>query len=1139
MRKLKLKQQILKEAEKKKNEEEKEVKRKQKQALRDIQKVGLNNISSSCSAPAVALKSKEVDEGDALGMGETDPDADELSIESSECDSISGDEDVDDVDDDNEEGGAGTDSGTSAFDKKSNILGSSTSRNDSIASKGGTNANMNAITNVVEQRSSAVRSIPAPVKQSSKLSKKKVKEQQINKILANIQSHRERVKQAQSEASNNGSGSEKVNCMNAALIPSADAGDHSPTVEAMSNNSVSPESYTKAECIRKESPVVLGFKMPKLTLVKGKLAPQRVDPPSHSAIAEKSPPPSDVIELTSLVEKRLDTNEEFSTITEAVNIPAASSGGCENATTDQQTVRTSTVNTDISVLDAHESCNCEDVMRTQVGPGTLLIPVQPANRLPNDTSNGSTEGIAETGGEGIECDLCVGAETYSLDGNEVDTGIAAGIEVDYCDKSTPPAVLSIASLDLGELGQEKIDIPPNAIGDGGSGGAHASSVVTVGQVKSKVESYLESETDSEEEDGGVMPFYATDAAASAVPCISPRGAMVDDTTASPGNDEMDVIAFNTAVEEMNTGSRCPAKYTRNESNSAVVADVTEVSGAEKEDLLPFPAKSRPLTGNMSSNTVAKPKSCSGNVPNASDQFKVLRTVAKPSSISGMQMQIMENAVEMLNATPNLPPLLKPFSVSTRTNTSSKRAGKKNISGNSNSGAKPVERVSDGGMVSKKRVSKALVTPAATAGCVTKRIRSESPRARQTKADDGSSSIEEIPGCVSGSTFALTSTGICENLNSDVHAVPNSESQLNARSEITIAADTESGVMLSDIYTHIAMIFPTSYGASGNVNGSVTSSSNNSNFTADPSKAKGILSNMYMQIQLYDEWFEVMDDYATVFNSEATAGIKDGRDDDLNGEVDSDGQLIGKGSEFVYDGNATSLHYRVKSSRIEVCNIVSDVFANSRVLRESQKWTELPQNLGLGLSWNLLWTWQKPKLNMSHLLIWQRVNHFVDSKQLTRKDLLKKTLQRFTGNTITSCSDGRDSEQFNPGALLRRTNNKLAEFFEIMPQTYILPIEYTQFVRAFQELETRKQEAAVAAESNGGKDKEVPPLLNYWIMKPIGLSRGRGITLVKDLLFSYSLSSVIQQYVERPLLLDQYKFDLRIYVLVTSFKPLGK
>jgi tubulin polyglutamylase TTLL5 len=91
---------------------------------------------------------------------------------------------------------------------------------------------------------------------------------------------------------------------------------------------------------------------------------------------------------------------------------------------------------------------------------------------------------------------------------------------------------------------------------------------------------------------------------------------------------------------------------------------------------------------------------------------------------------------------------------------------------------------------------------------------------------------------------------------------------------------------------------------------------------------------------------------------------------------------------------------------------------------------------------------------------------------------------------------------------------------IMPLTYALPHEFNSFVSGYQSI-SRLANAA-----------------NTWIIKPIGLSRGRGISLVDDIAdVSYSQPIVIQRYVADPLCFMGFKFDLRVYVLVTSFSPL--
>lgn len=60
----------------------------------------------------------------------------------------------------------------------------------------------------------------------------------------------------------------------------------------------------------------------------------------------------------------------------------------------------------------------------------------------------------------------------------------------------------------------------------------------------------------------------------------------------------------------------------------------------------------------------------------------------------------------------------------------------------------------------------------------------------------------------------------------------------------------------------------------------------------------------------------------------------------------------------------------------------------------------------------------------------------------------------------------------------------------------------------------------------------------WICKPVAQSQGRGIFLFRKLSeLTYEHNSVVQRYIEKPLLIGGYKFDLRLYVCVPSYHPL--
>jgi len=66
--------------------------------------------------------------------------------------------------------------------------------------------------------------------------------------------------------------------------------------------------------------------------------------------------------------------------------------------------------------------------------------------------------------------------------------------------------------------------------------------------------------------------------------------------------------------------------------------------------------------------------------------------------------------------------------------------------------------------------------------------------------------------------------------------------------------------------------------------------------------------------------------------------------------------------------------------------------------------------------------------------------------------------------------------------------------------------------------------------------------NLWIMKPASLSRGRGIFVTNRL--EEALECVksgmwmAQKYIERPLIIEGKKFDIRQWVLITSWQPMG-
>ncbi|OWR46549.1 hypothetical protein KGM_204353 [Danaus plexippus plexippus] len=158
---------------------------------------------------------------------------------------------------------------------------------------------------------------------------------------------------------------------------------------------------------------------------------------------------------------------------------------------------------------------------------------------------------------------------------------------------------------------------------------------------------------------------------------------------------------------------------------------------------------------------------------------------------------------------------------------------------------------------------------------------------------------------------------------------------------------------------------------------------------------------------------------------------------------------------------------------------------------------------------------------------QLINHFPNHYELVRKDLLARNINRYrkelerAGNPIAK----KTHKTLNNGQKITRYVH-----LDFIPTTYILPSDYKLFIEEY---------------------RRNPQYT--WILKPCGKSQGAGIFIINNLsklkkwareskkYFQHHLlrkdTYVISRYIHNPLLIGGKKFDLRIYVLVTSFRPL--
>ncbi|KAK6470150.1 tubulin polyglutamylase ttll6-like [Huso huso] len=140
-------------------------------------------------------------------------------------------------------------------------------------------------------------------------------------------------------------------------------------------------------------------------------------------------------------------------------------------------------------------------------------------------------------------------------------------------------------------------------------------------------------------------------------------------------------------------------------------------------------------------------------------------------------------------------------------------------------------------------------------------------------------------------------------------------------------------------------------------------------------------------------------------------------------------------------------------------------------------------------WTVYWTDCSVSLDrVMEMKRYQKINHFPGMSEICRKDLLARNMNRM--------------------------RKLFPKEYNIFPRTWCLPADYSDF----------------SAYSRAKKHKT-------YICKPDSGCQGRGIFLTKSTRdIRPGEDMICQVYISKPFIIDSFKFDLRIYVLVTSCDP---
>ncbi|CAF1222750.1 unnamed protein product [Rotaria sordida] len=185
-----------------------------------------------------------------------------------------------------------------------------------------------------------------------------------------------------------------------------------------------------------------------------------------------------------------------------------------------------------------------------------------------------------------------------------------------------------------------------------------------------------------------------------------------------------------------------------------------------------------------------------------------------------------------------------------------------------------------------------------------------------------------------------------------------------------------------------------------------------------------------------------------------------------------------------------LPYKPKKKQDLYANVAGTRFRLIRQAVETSGFSISPDH---DFTCNLLWNDSLISIDIvSALKPYQKVNHFPTMNEISRKDLLAANYDRLS--------------------------NFAPKEYNFAPKTWILPKEYNLWY------------------SYASNEPKKDPTI--YIVKPINAAMGQGISICCDYKRIQSMDNyIIQEYIREPYLIEGFKFDIRIYALITSCDPL--